>query len=60
MTKRSSTALVEAHHYLGYTRPVGEHLKYLIRAGQRPVACFVWSSAPRHLGPRDRHIGWSS
>ena len=52
--------LVEAHHYLGYTRPVGEHLKYLIRAGQRPVACFVWSSAPRHLGPRDRHIGWSS
>lgn len=52
-------ALLEAHHYLGYARPVGEHLKYLVRAGERPVACFVWSSAPRHLAPRDRHIGWT-
>jgi hypothetical protein len=24
------------------------------------VACFAWSSAPRHLGPRDRFIGWSA
>jgi hypothetical protein len=52
-------ALIEAHHYLGYTRPVGEHLKYLISAQGRPIACFAWSSAPRHLGPRDRFIGWS-
>ena len=29
-------------------------------AGERPVACFAWSSAPRHLGPRDRYIGWSA
>jgi len=40
-------------------RPVGEHLKYLVTARARPVGCFLWSSAPRHLGPRDRHIGWS-
>jgi hypothetical protein len=52
--------LIEAHHYLGYVRPVGEHLKFLVVAGERPVACFVWSSAPRHLGPRDRFIGWSA
>ncbi len=51
---------MEAHHYLGYTQPVGEHLKYLVLAGQRPVAAFAWSSAPRHLGPRDRYIGWSA
>lgn len=51
-------SLIEEHHYLGYTHPVGEHLKYLIYAGSRPVACFAWSSAPRHLGPRDRFIGW--
>ena len=51
--------LIEEHHYLGYTQPVGEHLKYLVSAGERPVACFAWSSAPRHLGPRDRFIGWS-
>jgi len=51
-------ALVEAHHYLGYTQPVGEHLKYIAYAGGRPVACMAWGSAPRHLGPRDRFIGW--
>lgn len=52
--------LIEEHHYLGYTQPVGEHLKYLVHAGERPVACFALSSAPRHLGPRDRFIGWSA
>jgi hypothetical protein len=53
-------ALIEAHHYLGYTQPVGEHLKYLVYAGGRPLAGLAWSSAPRHLAPRDRFIGWSA
>ncbi len=53
-------ALIEEYHYLGYMQPVGEHLKYLVYAGARPIACFAWSSAPRHLGPRDRFIGWSA
>ena len=53
-------ALIEEHHYLGYTQPVGEHLKYLVYSGSRPLACFAWSSAPRHLEPRDRFIGWSA
>jgi len=52
-------SLIEQHHYLGYTQPVGEHLKYLVVAEGRPVACLAWSSAPRHLGCRDRFIGWS-
>jgi hypothetical protein len=52
--------LLEEHHYLGYTTPVGERLKYLIVAQGRPLGCFMWSSAPRHLGPRDRHLGWSA
>jgi uncharacterized protein DUF4338 len=51
-------SLIQHHHYLGYSRPVGEHLKFLIAAGGRPVACMAWSSAPRHLGSRDRYIGW--
>jgi hypothetical protein len=53
-------ALLQAHHYLGYTRPVGEHLKYLVYAKDRLVACLAWSSAPRHLAPRDRFIGRSA
>ncbi|MHB1773987.1 MAG: Druantia anti-phage system protein DruA [Acidimicrobiales bacterium] len=51
--------LIESEHYLGYTRAVGEHLKFMVYAGVRPVALFAWSSAARHLGPRDRHLGWS-
>ena len=38
---------------------MGEHLKYLVWAQGRPIACMAWSSAPRHLGSRDRYIGWS-
>jgi len=53
-------SLIEHHHYLGYQQPVGEHLKYLVWAQGRPVACLAWSSAPRHLGSRDRFIGWSA
>jgi hypothetical protein len=52
--------LMEEHHYLGYEQPVGEHLKYVVWAQGRPVACLAWSSAPRHLGSRDRYIGWSA
>ena len=58
--ERLFNSLIEQHHYLGYTQPVGEHLKYLVWAQERPVACLAWSSAPRHLGPRDRFIGWSA
>ena len=34
-------------------------MKYVVYAGARPVACLGWSSAPRHLGSRDRFIGWA-
>jgi hypothetical protein len=53
-------SLMEEHHYLGYEQPVGEHLKYLVWVQERPVAGLAWSSAPRHLGSRDRYIGWSA
>ena len=53
-------SLMEQYHYLAYEQPVGEHLKYLVWAQGRPIACLAWSSAPRHLGSRDRYIGWSA
>jgi hypothetical protein len=52
-------SLIERDHYLGYIQPVGEHLKHMVFAGERPVACLGWSSPPWHMGPRDRFIGWS-
>ncbi len=58
--ERLFNSLLDRYHYLGYTQPVGEHLKYIVYAQNRPIACLAWSSAPRHLGPRDRFIGWSA
>jgi hypothetical protein len=53
-------SLIAQYHPLGYTHPVGEQLKYLVTTGTRPIACLLWASAPRHLGPRDRFIGWAA
>jgi hypothetical protein len=57
--QRLYNSLIEQYHYLGYTRPVGEHLEYLAFAQRRVVACLGWCSAPRHIGCRDRYLGWS-
>lgn len=52
-------SLISQYHYLGYCHPVGEHLKYMVYSQRRPIACFAWSSAARHIGSRDKFIGWS-
>jgi hypothetical protein len=57
--ERLFNSFLEGYHPLGYTQPVGEHLKYVIYARGTPLACMGWSSAPRHIGCRDRYIGWS-
>jgi len=49
--------LLDRYHSLGYSRPVGEHLKYLILSQERPLACLAWSSAPRQLNLRDQFLG---
>ena len=58
--ERLCNSLLEQYHYLRYQQPVGEHAKYLVWSQGRPIACLAWSSAPRHLGSRDRYIGWSA
>jgi hypothetical protein len=58
--ERLFNSLLEQYHYLRYQQPVGEHAKYLVWSQGRPIACLAWSSAPRHLGSRDRYIGWSA
>jgi hypothetical protein len=52
-------SLIRQYHYLGYSQPVGEHLKYLAYAGDRLVACLAFSSAPYALDCRDTFIGWT-
>jgi hypothetical protein len=56
--ERLYQSLIRSYHYLGYTRPVGEHLEYVVFSHDRPIACIGFSSAPRHIGARDRHLGW--
>jgi hypothetical protein len=60
VSERLFNSLIEHYHYLRYCHPVGEQLKYIIYFQQRPIACLAWSSAPRHIGCRDRFIGWSA
>jgi hypothetical protein len=52
--------LIRQYHYLGYTNPVGEHLKYLAYSGDRLLACFAFSSAPYAIDCRDIFLGWST
>jgi hypothetical protein len=52
-------SLLAQYHYLGYTQPVGEQLKYIVYSKNQPICCLSWSSAARHIGCRDRFIGWS-
>ena len=53
-------SLIEQYHYLGYVQPVGEHLKYIAFAGDRPIGCLAFCSAAFGLNVRDHFIGWSS
>lgn len=53
-------SLIDDYHYLGYCRTVGEHIKYLIFAQDRPIACLLWGSAAWKVDCRDRFIGWDA
>ena len=51
--------LIDRHHYLGYRRPIGPHLRYAVvdRRG-RWLGCLLFSYAVRSLPCRDDFIGW--
>ena len=49
--------LLNEYHYLGFSRPVGEHLKYLVLRGDRPIVCMAWNSGPLKLKLRDAFVG---
>lgn len=51
--------LVDRHHYLGYKRPIGPHLRYFILDKQgRTLGCLMFSYAVKTLPCRDEWIGW--
>ncbi len=52
-------ALMQAHHYLGSLRPVGETLRYVAIYQTQWVALISFSSAALKCAARDQWIGWS-
>ena len=51
--------LLQQHHYLGYSGPVGENLKYLVYDCQeRVLGCLLYGAAAWRVASRDSFIGW--
>ena len=51
--------LMQAHHYLGASRPIGETLRYVALYQKQWVALISFSSAALKCAARDQWIGWS-
>ena len=53
-------AFVDRHHYLGYRRPFGAHIRYFVtdRHGRR-LGCLLFEAVTKQLPCRDRWVGWS-
>ncbi len=51
---------LQRYHYLGYNRPIGQNIHYLVRdALGRDLACVCFEAAAWKVAPRERFIGWS-
>ena len=51
--------LVDRHHYLGYRRPIGPHLRYfVVDAKSRRLGLLMFSYASVSVRCRDEWIGW--
>ncbi len=53
--------LLQQHHYLGYTGPIGENLQYLFYdRHNRLLGCMLYGAAAWHVADRDHYIGWDA
>lgn len=54
---------IDRYHYLGYRRPIGNHLRYFIigqdAQGERRLGCLLFAFAVNTLACRDLWIGWN-
>jgi hypothetical protein len=51
--------LIASYHYLGYHQGSGEQLKYIIRSGDRLLACIGFCGSAFKIADRDTFIGWT-
>jgi len=54
---------IDRYHYLGYRRPIGNHLRYFIigrdAQGERLLGCMLFAFAVNTMECRDLWIGWN-
>jgi hypothetical protein len=54
---------IDRYHYLGYRRPIGNHLRYFVvghdARGDTLLGCLLFAFAVNTLECRDRWIGWN-
>ena len=50
---------VRTWHYLGYRKMIGPRVKYLVTAGDRPIAAISFNRASLHVEARDKWLGWN-
>ena len=61
INEKAFNYFVNEYHYLGYGRPVGQNMKYLISGlNDRILGCVLFGSAAWKSADRDQWIGWSS
>ena len=52
--------LLKQYHYLGFIRPVGQNMKYLLYSAQgRVLGCLLFGAAAWKTQGRDAFIGWT-
>ncbi len=53
--------LLKTYHFLSFSRPVGQNMKYLIRSADGVVlGCLLFGAAAWECEDRDRFIGWDA
>lgn len=50
---------ISRYHYLGYKKPFGYCLRYLVESDQDLLGCMMFGGAAKALGARDQWIGWA-
>jgi len=51
---------LDRHHYLGYKKPFGCHLRYFVHGAGAILGCMLLSGAAKALSSRDQWIGWGT
>jgi SRSO17 transposase len=51
--------MVRKYHYLGFGMMIGQSVKYLAYAGDKPIAALSFNRGSLHVEARDAYIGWT-